>query len=147
MQQSQEMELDEIFYEAIKADAGIMALVGGRVTSTCVEVPPGEKDTTKLPYLIITDDPYQNELGTKDEKWESDTDRVQAGVIINAESPKDVKSIRRMVRKAIAEYVSSMAEPPTLVSSSNEGVEWDWTKPCYFDVLHYQCDMPVVYND
>jgi hypothetical protein len=51
-----------------------------------------------------------------------------------------------MVRKAIAEYVKAMEEPPTLLSLTNEGVQWDWQKPCYFDTLHYQCEINL-YDD
>jgi len=32
-------------------------------------------------------------------------------------------------------------ERPVLRSFNNEGVTWDWTKPCYYDTLHFQCDM------
>ena len=28
-----------------------------------------------------------------------------------------------------------------VISFNNEGIAWDWTKPCYYDTLHYQCDM------
>lgn len=138
--------LDDIFYEAIIADEALVAVVGGRVTSTCVPIPPDQQDTTDLPYLIITDDPFTNDMATKDDEWESDVDKVQAGITINAESPAEVKRIRNMVRKAISEYVKAMEEPPTLIALTNEGVQWDWQKPCYFDILHYQCEINL-YDD
>lgn len=138
-------ELDEIIYDALTADNGITALVGDRIKSTCFEVPPTEDDNTPLPYIIITDDPFQNESGTKDDLWESDTDRVQASVEIAANSPVEVKQLRRMVRQAIAAHVASLpyADTPQLVSSSNDGIAWDWLKPCYYDRLHYQCDVNI----
>ena len=34
-----------------------------------------------------------------------------------------------------------------LTASNNDGVAWDWTKPCYYDTLHYQCDMEVLTED
>lgn len=138
--------LDDIFYEAIIADESLVAVVGERVTSTCVPIPPDQEDTTDLPYLIITDDPFTNDMATKDDEWESEVDKVQAGITINAESPAEVKRIRNMVRKAISEYVKAMAEPPTLIALTNEGVQWDWQKPCYFDILHYQCEINL-YDD
>lgn len=140
-------ELDEIFYNAITADAGIMELTGGRIRSTSFEVPPTDADNTPLPYIIITDDPMQDEAGTKDDEWESDWDSVQAGIEIGAASPRKVKELRRMVRHAIAVYVSGMTEnAPMLRSFSNEGISWDWEKPCYWDRLHYQCDIEVDSN-
>ena len=138
--------LDDIFYAAIKADEALVALTGDRIFSTCVPIPPDQQDATDLPFIIITDDPFQNELATKDDEWESDVDRVQAGIIINAESPAEVKRIRNMVRKAIGEYVQTLNEPPTLLSVSNEGTQWDWMKPCYWDTLHYQCEQNL-YDD
>ena len=136
-------ELDEIIYDALTADNGIGLLLRGGIHSTCIEVPPTEDDNTPLPYIIITDDPFQNETGTKDDLWESDTDRVQASVEIAANSPAEVKQLRRMVRQAIAAHVASLpyADTPQLVSSSNDGIAWDWLKPCYYDRLHYQCDV------
>ena len=36
---------------------------------------------------------------------------------------------------------------PYLRAFSNDGIAWDWTKPCYHDTLHYQCDIKVDIND
>ena len=63
-------QLDEIIYDAIRSDASLMAAIGGRVVSTCFEVPPTEDDNTPLPNIIITDDGFQNNVTTKDCVWE-----------------------------------------------------------------------------
>lgn len=136
-------ELDEIIYDALTADNGIGAILKGGIHSTCIEVPPTEDDNTPLPYLIITDDPFTNETGTKDDVWESNTDRVQASVEIAADSPAEVKELRRMVRQAIAAHVATLQNAPYLVSVSNDGIAWDWMKPCYYDRLHYQCEVNI----
>ena len=136
-------ELDEIIYDALTASEGIVAKVGNRIKSTCFEVPPTEDDNTPLPYLIITDDQFTNETGTKDDVWESDTDRVQASIEIAADSPAEVKELRRMVRQAIGMYVLTLQNAPYLVSVSNDGIAWDWMKPCYYDRLHYQCEVNI----
>jgi hypothetical protein len=62
---------------------------------------------------------------------------------IAATTKAEVKQLRRKVRKAIAEYVSTMdyTTRPDLRSFQNEGFAWDWLKPCYYDRLHYQCDV------
>ena len=136
------MELDEIIYAAITADETLTAETGGRIYSTCIEVPPVEDDNTPLPYIIIAEGASQNDLGTKDTVWESDMDVVNVGVIISAVSPKAVKRLRRMVREAVGGYVESMTGvPPYLRSVTTDGIAWDWTKPCYYDSIHYQCDM------
>ena len=138
------MELDEIIYNALTADTQVMSAIGGRIKSTCIEVPPTDEDNTPLPYIIIAEETSQNDQGTKDDVWESDVDIVNVGVIVSATSPKAVKRLRRMVRKAIGSYIESMTEDiPYLRSLSWEGIAWDWTKPCYYDTLHYQCDMVI----
>lgn len=138
------MELDEIIYNALTADTRVISAIGGRIKSTCIEVPPTDEDNTPLPYIIIAEESSQNDQGTKDDVWESDVDIVNVGVIVSATSPKAVKRLRRMVRKAIGSYIESMTEDiPYLHSLSWEGITWDWTKPCYYDTLHYQCDMVI----
>lgn len=138
------MELDEIIYNALTADTQVMSAIGGRIKSTCIEVPPTDEDNTPLPYIIIAEESSQNDQGTKDDVWESDVDIVNVGVIVSATSPKAVKRLRRMVRKTIGSYIESMTEGiPYLRSLSWEGIAWDWTKPCYYDTLHYQCDMVI----
>ena len=136
------LELDEIFYNALTADETIVSDTGGRIYSTCVEVPPTDADNTPLPYIIIMDDGLQNDQATKDDIWESEDDRVQASVQISAVSPKEVKRLTRLCRKAIANYITSMpGEKPYLISLTADGTAWDWTKPCYYKTLNYQCDV------
>lgn len=139
------IELDKLFYDALQADETLKAAVGGRIVSTCFEVSPDEQDNTPLPCIIVTDDGLQNDQSNKDNVWESDEDRVQASVEIDAESPKVVKQLIRMVRKAIANYVASLyaqnAEIPYLLNVQTNGVAWDWMKPCYHSTISYQCSV------
>ena len=95
------IELDKLFYDALQADETLKAAVGGRIVSTCFEVSPDEKDNTPLPCIIVTDDGLTNNQQTKDNVWESGEDRVQASVEVDGTSPKQVKQLIRMVRKAI----------------------------------------------
>ena len=139
------LELDELFFNALMADADLVLAVGGRIESTCFEVSPEDQDNTQLPCIIVTDDGLTNNLTTKDTEWESDEDRVQASVEIDAESPKRVKQLIQMVRKAIANYIESLAdngeEIPCLQSVQTNGVAWDWMKPCYHSTITYTCDI------
>ena len=135
--------LDEIIYDAICADAALMEAIGSRVVSTCFEVPPAEADNTPLPNIIVTDDGFQNQTGTKDNVWESGEDRVQVTVDVAADSPKEVKRLIRKARRAIENQIILMSAAneriPELESLSSGGVVWDWTKPCYYQHLTYQC--------
>lgn len=140
------MNLDELFFNAIMADADLVLAVGGRVESTCFEVSPDETDNTQLPNIIITDDGLTNQPDSKDVEWESREDRVQASVDVAAETPKQVKQLIGMVRKAIANYIQALDDQgediPYLQSVQTAGVAWDWMKPCYHDVITYTCDVP-----
>ena len=139
------MNLDELFFNAIMADADLVLAVGGRVESTCFEVSPDETDNTLLPNIIITDDGLTNQPDSKDVEWESREDRVQASVDVAAEDPKQVKQLIGMVRKAIANYIQALDDQgediPYLQSVQTAGVAWDWMKPCYHDVITYTCDV------
>jgi hypothetical protein len=154
------LELDEIFYAALTADTTIAEACGyvaqtqstpgkpARIYSTCVEVPPTEKDNTSLTYIIIMDEGLQNEKTTKDDVWDSEDDRVQASVQISAKSPKEVKRLTRLCRKAIADYIATMeGDKPYLQSLTTDGTAWDWTKPCYYKTLTYQCDVTNTNDD
>ena len=136
-------QVDEIIYDAIKADDDLMAAIGGRVVSTCFEVSPTEADNTPVPNIIVTDDGFQNLIGTKDNVWESGEDTVQASVDIAADSPSEVKRLVRMVRKAVETHICSLyasgEQTPELESLTSDGIAWDWMKPCYHQKLTYQC--------
>ena len=144
-------QVDEIIYDAIRADAALMEAIGNRVQSTCFEVSPAEQDNTPIPYVIVTDDGFQNQVGTKDTVGESSEDRVQAGVEVAADSPAEVKRLIKAVRKAVERYVCQMyadGEPtPELESLSSDGLAWDWMKPCYFQRLTYSCTINTDQDD
>ena len=139
------IELDELFFNALMADADLVLAVGGRIESTCFEVSPDDKDNTQLPNIIITDDGLTNQPTSKDMEWEAEIDRVQASVDVAAEDPKQVKQLIRMVRKAISNYITSLyekgEETPYLQSVQTNGVAWDWMKPCYHSTITYTCDV------
>ena len=133
-------QVDELIYDAIQADESLMAMTGGRVVSTCFEIPPDELDNTPIPNIIITDDGMQNNITSKDCVWEGGEDQVQVTVDIAAASPEEVKAIMRRVRKAVEVYMASLGpDMPELVNLTAGQMAWDWMKPCYYKPLIYQC--------
>ena len=140
--------LDEIIYNALRADDDLVQQVGGRIVSTCFEVSPDEVDNTELPCIIVTDDGWQNQPETKDTTWEGQEDRVTAGIEVDGRSPKEVKQLIRMCRRAVAAEIRSMAEAdediPYLDSVQASQLAWDWMKPCYHQSLTYQV---TIYNE
>lgn len=136
-------DLDLIIFTALTNDEAIVQAVGNRVKSTAFEVPPTEADNTPLPYIIVTDDGFQNQDGTKDSVWESAEDQVQATIEIAADSPNEVKRLTRLCRKAVSSHIeqilSSGEDAPMLNNLHSDGIAWDWSKPCYFTHLIYNC--------
>ena len=145
------LRLDKIFFDAITADAELMQAVGGRVKSTCFEVSPEEQDNTPLPYILILDEGKQPAQTTKDDEWMPSQWRVGAGVEVGAKSPNEVDALVMKAMKAIAAHIRNLTDQGEEIPWLNEGfpqtqgISWDWMKPCYFDVAHYQCD--IEYND
>ena len=141
------LRLDEIFYKAITADTKLMQAIGGRVKSTCFEVSPDETDNIPLPYILILDEGKAPAQTTKDDEWMPCLWRVGAGVEVAATSRNEVDALMMKVMRAIAKYSMSMSLHGVAFPYINEGfpqtqgVAWDWEKPCYFDVAHYQCAM------
>ena len=147
------LRLDKIFFDAITADEELMQAVGGRVKSTCFEVSPDEQDNTPLPYILILDEGKQPAQTTKDDEWMPSQWRVGAGVEVGAKSPNEVDALLMKAMKAIAGYISTLADQGEKIPWLNEGfpqtqgISWDWTKPCYFDVTRYQCDVDNTNDD
>ena len=137
------LRLDKIFFDAITADAELMQAVGGRVKSTCIEVPPTDKDKTQLPYLVIVDYGKHPSQTTKDDGWMPNMWSVNVGIIVSASSPNDVDAIVMKIMEAIANHIQTLYEIPFLNDGfpQTQGVAWDWEKPCYWDIVHYQCDV------
>ena len=138
--------LDEIIFVAIMADADLVAAVGGaeRIESTCFEVSPLEdQDNTPVPYLLVMNDGFQNNVTTKDYVWEGPEDSVTATVEIAGREPREVEHLLTMVRHAVESYIvamSSKGEPtPQLEGLQASQLQWDWTKPCYYQHLTYTC--------
>ena len=146
------LRLDKIFFDAITSDAALMQTVGGRVKSTCFEVSPDEQDNTPLPYIIVTDEGKQPAQTTKDDEWFPSLWNVGAGIEVGADSPNEVDAIIIKVMQAIANHIQMRASQDKDIPYLNEGfpktddMAWDWMKPCYFDVAHYQCEMNINKN-
>ena len=141
------LRLKKIFYDAICADSALMHAIGNRVKSTCFEVAPEVRDNTAVPYIIIIDEGKQPAQTTKDDGWMPSLWHVNVGVEIAAQSENDVDDLMLKAMQAIANHIQTLYTQGIYIPYPNEGtpqtqgVAWDWTKPCYFDVAHYQCDV------
>jgi hypothetical protein len=145
------LRLDTILFDAIQTDTELVQAVGGRVKSTCFEVGPDEKDNTPLPYILILDEGKQPGQTTKDDGWMPSQWRVGAGIEVAATSPNEVDALVMKAMQAVANHIQALSDQgediPNLIEGfpQTQGISWDWMKPCYFDVAHYQCDLD--YNE
>ena len=139
---------DKVFYNALRSNAELVALVGGRIESTSIPVPDDQLDNEPVPYVIISFDGLQNEGFTKDNNFEGDTDKVQVGVTVTAESRDQLGNIMQMIRQTVIDYFEDdethawddYAYIPTNYTLTASSVEYDSIKPCYYQTLTYNCD-------
>lgn len=157
------LRLDKLLFDAITSDSELMEICGyvapsssdpgkpARIKSTCFEVSPEETDNTPLPYITIIDEGKAPAQTTKDDTWMPYQWRVGAGVEVGAKSPNDVDAIMMKAIKAVADYVQTLqgVDIPYLNEGfpQTKGISWDWTKPCYWDIAHYQCDIDYTTDD
>ena len=139
---------DKVFYNALRSNAELMAQVGGRIESISIPVPDKQFLNEPVPYIIITFDGLQNEGFTKDNDFEGDTDKVTVSIEVAAESRDELGSIMQTIRKTIIEYFEDDEGhawddyeyvPNSYIFSASE-VIYDSVKPCYYQLLTYNCD-------
>ena len=142
---------DKVFYNALRSNAELMATVGGRIESTSIPVPDDEFENTPVPYVIITFDGLQNDGFTKDNSFEGDTDRVQVGIVVVADTRDDLGDIMQAIRAIIIAYFEDGENHtyddydlvPNSYTFSAGQIGYDPDKPCYYQTLTYNCDTNV----
>lgn len=141
------LKLDQLIYNAICADSELMTTIGNRVESTCFEVSPDAKDNTPLPYIVIRDEGKQPAQATKDDDWMPSMWQMGAAIEVGAKDPKEVDDIAMMAMRAVNNYITDLYNQgeyiPNLLEGfpKTDGVQYDWMKPCYWDLVHYVCDV------
>ena len=142
---------DKVFYNALRSNADLMTQVGGRIESTSIPVPDDEFENTPVPYVIITLDGLQNDGFTKDNSFEGDTDRVQVGIVVAADTRDDLGDIMQAIRAIIIAYFEDGENHtyddydlvPNSYTFSAGQIGYDPDKPCYYQTLTYNCDTNV----
>ena len=139
---------DKVFYNALRSNADLMEQVGGRIESTSIPVPDEEFEATPVPYIIITFDGLQNEGYTKDNSFEGETDKVQVGIEVAANTRDDLGEIMQAIRETIIEYFEDTDGHawddyqyiPTNYTLTASAIGYNGDKPCYYQTLIYNCD-------
>ena len=138
---------DQVFYNALRQNADLMAMVGGRIENTSIPVPDDDLANQPLPYIIITYDGMQNEGFTKDDDYEGNVDKVQIGIEAAASDRETLGDIMQSVRATVKEYFANAEEGsddydlvPFGYALKATPVVYDSLVPCYYQSLQYECD-------
>ena len=142
------LQTDIIFVKALRADEELMAkLAAGDVYNTAIALPDEDLDNAPLPYVIVSFDGLTNDIDTKDDPYESDSDAVNISIEIAARTRSELGQLAEAVRHQVHQYFLD-ADPtdedadliPHDYQFSAQAVNYDSLKPCYGQVLSYQCD-------
>ena len=142
------LQTDIIFVKALRANADLMKqLAAGDVYNTSIALPDEDLDNAPLPYVIVSFDGLTNDVETKDDPYEGDSDNVTISIEIAAKTRTELGRLAEAVRHQVHDYFVE-ADPtdddfnlvPLDYQFSAQQVNYDQMKPCYWQVLSYQCD-------
>lgn len=125
------LEADVYIYEALKA-GGATEAYEGRVFNTARDTESDSED--RIPYAIVMLNGMSNDSATKDDEREGGEDEANVELLIVAKNREELARLTNEAREAIRENLSQEVEDYDMSAS---GVQYDWTKPCYFQSLRY----------
>ena len=132
---------DSIFIAALSASEDIMEATGGRISGTAIPLPDEDAENAPLPYIIVTFESLQNGGQTKDDLYEGSEDKVAIGVTVCASKLGGLHDLTQMVRDVLLDYFRNNATAVEDYEFSAQAIQFDSMKPCYWQVLSYQCEV------
>lgn len=143
------LQTDIIFVRALQQNSSLMAkLPAGDVYNTAIALPEQDADNAPVPYIIVTYDGMSNDQTTKD-GYESEFDNVNIGIEVAAQTRGQLCEIVEAVRETVLDYFTSLQDDkssdyypllPLDYQLTATGVRYDDMKPCYWQILNYQCE-------
>lgn len=138
---------DSIFVDALKSNSTLVESVGGRIYGTAIPMPDEDADNVPVPYLIVTFDGLNNDVDSKDDEMESDTDKVNISIEVVGETLAKLHELTQAVRDTVRDYLATIDTDITEYQFGAQAIQYDSLKPCYWQVLTYQCDVENLMND
>lgn len=133
---------DSIFIAALSQSEDVMDLISGRLYGTAIPMPDEDADNVQAPYVIVTFNGLSNDSQTKDCPYEGDTDNVQIGIEVTADSLGQLHDLTQLIREVVLDYMENLDDNPIAdYQLSAQAIVYDPDKPCYWQVLNYQCDV------
>jgi hypothetical protein len=134
-------DLLEKLTEYIDDDDNVQYDETPRLYGTAIGLPDDDADNVPVPYVIVTFDGLTNDQGTKDDRYESSYDTVNIGVEVTAKTLDDLHDLTQMVRDTILAYLRENDTAIEDYQFAAQQIQYDSLKPCYWQVLTYQCDV------
>ena len=142
------LQTDIIFAKALKSNADLMAkLPVGNVYNTAIALPDEEADNAPVPYIIVSFNGLVNQDFTKDNQFEGMTDAVTVGITIAARTREEMADLAIEARHTIVQYLQAQRPGdedyelvPRVIQLQAGAVQYDSSKPCYWQELTYQCE-------
>ena len=134
-------DLLEKLTESIDDDSTTVIDETPRLYGTAIGLPDEDADNVPVPYVIVTFDGLTNDQGTKDDRYESGYDTVNIGVEVTAKTLDDLHTLTQMVRDTILSYLRTNDTAIMDYNFAAQQIQYDSPKPCYWQVLTYQCDV------
>lgn len=134
------LSIDSYFLDALRANADIKYRTEKRIYGTAIPMPDEHADNTPVPYIIVTFDGLTNDQGTKDDRFESGYDTVNIGVEVTAKTLDGIHELTQLVRDTILSYFMENDTPVIDYQFAAQQIQYDSLKPCYWQVLTYQCN-------
>ena len=141
------LSTDAIFVAAIKSDDELMGAISSRLYGTAIPLPDEDADNVPVPYVIVTFDGLTNDAQTKDCPYEGDFDSVNIGVEVTAASLAALHELTQKVRTVVLGYMESEDTTVRDYQLTAGPIQYDQLKPCYWQVLRYQCDVEIIQED
>lgn len=147
------LSTDIFFIEAIKSNEELMALLPAHDVYNNVADPDYDMDNVKMPYIIVNNDGGSNDNMSKDDRYESDEDKVNVSVRVVARNRKELDDLATTVRRTIHQYILDADDTAVGEEPVNYDLKpWDYTmswsdigysmqKPCHYVVLQYSCEV------
>ena len=138
---------DKVFYNALKSNPDLVAMVDGRIENTAIPVPDEELLNQPPPYIIIAYDNMENEVTSKDYSYEGDEDKVQIRIDVTAGDRETLGDICIAIRRTIKDYFINAEESqpdyalvPLDYKFGAGPVQYDPLIPLFSQSLTYICD-------
>ena len=152
---------DSIFVTALQSNSDLMEKLSKfidddgttvidetpRLYGTAIGLPDDDADNVPVPYVIVTFDGLTNDQGTKDDRYESEYDTVNIGVEVTAKTLDDLHTLTQMVRDTILSYLRTNETAILDYNFAAQQIQYDSLKPCFWQVLTYQCDVNNTYDE